>query len=85
MATYKITVDRETCIGAAACVAVAEQFWKLNEDGKVDILGGTKEKGNSVQSTMIEEKELEVNLEAAKSCPVNAIHIKNLETGEDLF
>ncbi|HLC65300.1 MAG TPA: ferredoxin [Candidatus Nanoarchaeia archaeon] len=83
MAKYKITLGRETCIGAASCVACAEDFWKLVDDSKVDIIGGARENGNKIQTIVIEEKDFEKNLEAAKSCPVNAIHIKNLQTGKD--
>lgn len=83
MAKYKITLNRETCIGAASCVAAAEDFWKLGDDSKVDIIGGAKGKDNKVQTIDIEEKDFEKNLEAAKSCPVNAIHINNLQTGKD--
>ena len=41
MTKYKIEFDREICIGALACTAVAENFWPTSEDGKVDLTGAT--------------------------------------------
>jgi len=40
MTKYKIEFDREICIGALACNAVAENIWPRAEDGKVDLAGG---------------------------------------------
>mgnify|MGYP001584869442 FL=1 len=34
---YMIELDREGCIGAAACVAVDPDNWAIVEDGKVDL------------------------------------------------
>lgn len=64
MARYKIIYDRNSCIGAAACIAVAPKTWKMGKDGKADQL--LKE---------IDEKDLRQNLDAARSCPVNSIKI----------
>ena len=37
MVKYKIIFDRDACIGALSCNAVSPDFWKLSEDGKVDL------------------------------------------------
>ena len=84
---YKIRYDRENCIGAASCVAAAEDFWTMDEstDGKADI---PKEKNPTTkegwQELIIDEKDLRKNIEAAKSCPVNVIYIIDMETGEEV-
>ncbi len=58
-----ITVDRDLCIGAATCSAIASLTFALDEDAKAVILGTA-------------EQETEENIiEAAKSCPVLAIKI----------
>ncbi|HLC87377.1 MAG TPA: ferredoxin [Candidatus Nanoarchaeia archaeon] len=87
MARYKVILERNECVGAAACVALAPKVWKLNEDGKVDVIvkGAKVNKNNTVHEFEIDEKDFKKNLEAAESCPVNAIHIKNLDNGEDLI
>ena len=36
MARYKVEFDKELCIGALACNAVAPEIWPRSEDGKVD-------------------------------------------------
>lgn len=88
---YKIVFDRKKCIGAAACAAVAPDFWVMKEDGKADLFGYEKdEKGNQVLflTTKLSPQELQnalkLNIEAAEVCPVQVIHIYDVETGEKL-
>ena len=70
---YEIEYDREGCIGAGSCAAVAKNNWFIDEDGKA-----------TVRKRTISKAELQDNLDAARACPVNVIHIKNKKTGERL-
>ena len=81
---YILQHDRPNCIGCAACEAVAPEFWEMNQDGKSDIKQG-KSLENGCQELEIDEKNYAENKEAADSCPVNVIHIKNKETGEKII
>lgn len=74
MVNYKIEFDRKACIGAAACVAVCPDNWQLAKDGKAN-----------VRKKDIDEKNFEKNMEAAKMCPVNCIHIIRKDTKEKLI
>ena len=72
MAKYKITVDRNLCIGAGSCVAVAPKAFALDNEAKAIVLPtNTEEDDNTV-------------LEAAKACPVAAIILHD-ETGKQVF
>lgn len=75
---YKVIFDRETCIGALACNAVAPDVWDLAEDGKVDLKGATK-RDDGKWELIIDEEQLGKNKEAAESCPVYAIVIEDVE------
>jgi ferredoxin len=68
----KFWVDRNLCIGAATCVAVAPKTYALDEEAKAVILNSTDEETN------------EVIIDAAKACPVAAIIVEN-EKGERVF
>ena len=81
---FRIEHDRPNCIGCAACAAVAPDFWTMSEDGKSDIVGSIK-KDDEWEELDIDEKDFKENKEAADSCPVNVIHIKNKETGEKII
>lgn len=81
---YQIQHDRPNCIGCAACAAVAPDFWVMSEDGKSDIVG-CKKRDDEWEELDIEEKNYQVNKEAADSCPVNVIHIINKETREKII
>lgn len=68
----QVTVDRNLCIGAASCVAVAPKMFVLDNEAKAIVLPTSAEE--TFQSA----------LDAAKSCPVAAIFIKD-EQGNQLF
>jgi ferredoxin len=79
---YKIEFDREVCIGALACTAVAENFWPKADDGKVDLTGATYNEQTKKWELIIDEKDFQINQDAADSCPVEAIKITKLEGNE---
>jgi len=69
---WTVTVDRNLCIGAASCVAVAPKTFALDNEAKAIIL-----------PTAVEEAP-ETILDSAKSCPTAAIIISD-ETGKQIF
>lgn len=68
----KMRIDRDLCIGAATCIAIAPRAWALDNEAKAIIL-----------DTASEETD-EMLLEAAKACPVMAIFITD-EKGKQIF
>jgi ferredoxin len=58
----KIEVDRDLCVSVATCVAIAPHTFALDEDGIAII----KNPSGDTEKTI---------LQAAQSCPVNAIRI----------
>lgn len=81
----KVKVDRDLCIGAASCVAVAPKTFELDSEGKAVI----KKKDGSMTSDYVSYSDIddeETNiLNAAKSCPTNAIIIVEVdETGKEI-
>lgn len=62
----KITIDREACIGSAACVATAGKSFALDAEGKAILLDPV---GDS-EPTL---------LEAQAGCPTQAIRVESLE------
>ncbi|MBS3119217.1 ferredoxin [Candidatus Woesearchaeota archaeon] len=76
MGKYKIEYDRENCIGAGTCTAVCPKNWELSaEDGKADFH----------QDEFDEGEDYDCNMEAAKVCPVNVIHIIDKKTGKKII
>lgn len=65
-------IDRDLCIGAATCVAIAPKAWELDNEAKAIILD------------TVDQETDETLLEAAKGCPVLAIFITD-ENGKQLF
>lgn len=70
--TLRVKVDRDLCIGAATCIAIAEKSFNLDQDAKAVILN------------TVDEDSDQVIIDAAKGCPVAAIIIEN-EKGERIF
>lgn len=67
-----VVVDRNLCIGAASCVAVAPKTFLLDNEAKAIFLNGS------------EEDTPEAILDSAKSCPVAAIIIHD-ESGKQIY
>ena len=65
-------IDRNLCIGAATCVAIAPKAWALDDEAKAIILDTSDEETDDTL------------LEAAKGCPVMAIFITD-ESGKQLY
>jgi ferredoxin len=85
MKKYKIIYEREGCIGVAACVAVNSEVWDMDEFNKARLLNGTFNEGTEKFERIIDEKDLQINIEAAQVCPVSIIHIVDMETGKQLI
>ena len=81
MGKFRIEHDRPNCIGCGACAAVAPSSWKMNEkDGKSDLIGAKKKKGDDeIEELEVSDIDKTKNREAADCCPVNVIHIFDLE------
>lgn len=69
---YKIWVDRDLCIGAATCVAIAPKTYLIDSEAKAVILTTAEEDQDSIQ------------VDAARGCPVAAIFIED-ENGNKVF
>ena len=71
MVKVKIVQDRKTCIGCGACIALAPEYWELNNEGKSKF-----KLSESPEITLdLEEDELQTLIESVEACPVNAIHL----------
>ena len=79
MPKFKITYDREACIGAAACAAVAPDIFEMNEDGKADMLKARKNKETGLWELIVEAKDEKLARESADVCPVNVIKVEKIE------
>jgi len=73
----KVIYDRESCIGAVTCTVAAPKYWKMNDDGKADLIGGKKNKKTGKWELEIEltENEFKALEESAVACPVQVIKI----------
>jgi ferredoxin len=69
---YKIVIDRNLCIGAGSCVAIAPKAFTLDNEAKAIVLPTVDEESN------------ETVIEAAKACPVAAIMIYD-ESGKPIY
>ena len=82
---FIVQYDRDGCIGAGSCVAADSDNWSMNDDGKADLREGRQEEGSGVMEREIDESELPKMREAAQSCPVNVIRIRDKQTGKSVL
>ena len=69
----KIEVKRDLCIGAANCIAVAPDMYELDAENKAVLKAGWEAKVSP-----------DVVMEAAKSCPTQAIIVAD-DNGKQIF
>lgn len=69
---WTVEVDRNICIGAAPCTAMAPNTFGLDDEGKAVVLATADEDSS------------ETILNAARACPVAAIIVRD-ETGKQVF
>ncbi len=69
---WKITIDRDLCIGAASCVALAMKTFALDSENKAVVMEGEGDPPDIVKL-------------AAESCPTKAIILVDEETGEQEY
>lgn len=82
---YRIRHDRPNCIGCNACAAIAPGFWEMSVmDGKSDVIG-SKLGEDGWEELEISEADLDMNMHAAESCPVNVIHLIQIGDGKQLI
>lgn len=70
----KIIFERFKCIGCGACIAVCPKHWRMNDDGKSELIDSklNSESGNYEK----EVGQAECSNDAASGCPMQCIHIK---------
>ena len=69
---WKITIDRDLCIGAASCVALAGQTFELDGENKAIVLEGEGDPPELIKL-------------AAESCPTKSIILIDEETGKQEY
>lgn len=69
---YRIKIDRNLCIGAASCVALAMKTFELDEENKAIVIDDGGDEAETIKL-------------AAESCPTKAIILENIETGEQEY
>ena len=72
MAKYKLEVDRDACIGDGLCADEAPGTFEMDDEDKAVIIN---EDGDSPETI----------LEAAQSCPSDAIIVYDKESGEKVW
>ena len=68
----EITLQKDTCVGASACVAMAAKTWAIDDTGRASIL------------ETADQDDEETIIDSARACPVSAIKIKRVSTGEEI-
>jgi len=68
----KVKVLRDTCIGAATCVAISPDVFELDSNMKAVVKDGANDTKENI-------------INAAQGCPVKAIVITDANTGEQIW
>ena len=72
MGTYKIEVDRSLCVGDGLCREEAPSTFELDGEDKVVVTDPDGDEPNYI-------------LKAARNCPLEAISLYDVDTGEQIW
>lgn len=61
----KVCVNQDACIGCGACVALAGEYFEFDNNGL-----------STAKTEVVDDKDIELVKDAASSCPVDAIEVK---------
>lgn len=81
MKKLQIIYDKKKCIAAGLCEAIDPEHFALKK-GRAELIGGTSDNKSifSLNLNPRDENQRKKVIEAAMSCPVNAISIKDMAT-----
>lgn len=68
----RVRVDHLLCVGNAMCETFAPNVFKLNDERQSEVVDPAADSEEKI-------------LEAAENCPMSAIIVEDVETGEQLF
>lgn len=81
----KVKVDPQLCIGAASCIVVAPEHFELNTEGKAEVKKSEQDHMLGYEMDIdVDEAGMEKMIDAARSCPTQAILVFD-ESGKQLF
>lgn len=80
----RVRVDRDLCIGAASCIALLPEVFELDEEGKAVIKRLAGDKSSDWTDVKQLSAEAQMVLEAARSCPTNAIIVED-DDGKQIY
>lgn len=69
---YKVVIIKNQCIGAASCVAVTPEVFRLNQQNIAEFVSGGQ---TNLQNLLF----------GTQACPTQAIEVYHLKTGQKLW
>ncbi len=79
MTKAKITHFKKDCIGCGACAAINPEFWEMDEEGLSHLKKSTTTPEGVEERIITTLEDKASNQEAADVCPVQIIHVKDIE------
>ena len=75
---YKLTYDRESCIGAGECEAIAKHLWEVDNEGRATLKGATLNEATGLYELEIPDSEAKDQELVVGSCPIGCIKLEKM-------
>lgn len=80
----RVKVDRDLCISAASCIALLPEVFELDDEGKAVIKSLKNAKTSDWTLAQDLSADSKMIIEAARSCPTNAIIVED-DDGKQIY
>lgn len=80
MVKYRVTIDKEACIGDGICISICPEVFEFDDEGKARIVEKYREEGKEYTGLVDAKGELEDCISQSEAmCPTQAIKLFKLE------
>ena len=79
MGKINIIYDKKNCIGAGECEVLSKAFWKLNNNGKADLIGSRLNQDTGNYELELDNSMMKEHQDAANACPSGCIRVERIK------
>jgi len=79
MAKYRVTVNKDVCIGCGVCYSTCPEVFEPDDEGKSQVVSNLRSsQSQSMSEGIIDDSFIQCAESAKDTCPVQAINVEKM-------